>query len=256
MDLWSAVILGIVEGITEFLPISSTGHLILAAKLLGCPQTEFLKSFEIVIQLGAIMAVIFLYGKSLILNVEILKRVACAFIPTAIVGFIFYKVIKHFLGNAELVVWSLLLGGVFLIVFELVHRENEHNVKEIARIPYTTAALIGVFQAMAMVPGVSRAAATIIGGLILGVQRKTIVEFSFLLAVPTMLAAAVLDILKSPQPFSSGEWGVLAVGFFTAFGVAIASIKFLLYFIKNHSFIIFGVYRILAAVAFWVFVLR
>lgn len=256
MDLWSAAILGIVEGITEFLPISSTGHLILAAKLLGCPDTEFLKSFEVVIQLGAIMAVIFLYGKSLILNLEILKRVACGFVPTAIVGLIFYRLIKHFLGDAQLVVWSFLLGGVFLIIFDLVHRENGHSIKEIDRIPYSTAALIGVFQALAMIPGVSRAAATIIGGLILGIQRKTIVEFSFLLAVPTMLAAAVLDILKSPQPFSSGEWEILAMGFFTAFVVAIASIKFLLYFIKNHSFIVFGIYRILAALAFWFFVLR
>ena len=257
MNFFDAVILGIVEGITEFLPISSTGHLILTAKLLGCPQTEFLKTFEVAIQLGAIVAVIVLYGKSLLLNFEILKRVAAAFIPTAVVGLLLYKVIKHvLLGNIAVVLWSMLLGGIFLIIFDSIYREDDETIKDITEIPYPKAALIGIFQSLAMIPGVSRAAATIIGGLLLGVQRKTIVEFSFLLAVPTMLAATVLDVLKTQQQFSSQEWFALAAGFVTAFMVAIASIKFLLHFIKNHNFIVFGAYRIVAALAFWFLVLK
>jgi len=257
MDFLTAVILGIVEGITEFLPISSTGHLILAAKLLGCPSTEFLKTFEVAIQLGAIAAVIVLYGKSLMLNVEILKRVAAAFFPTAVVGLLLYKLIKHILlGNVQVVVWSMFLGGIFLIIFDLLHREGDDSIKEITEIPYSKAVLIGIFQSLAMVPGVSRAAATIIGGLILGIQRKTIVEFSFLLAVPTMLAATALDLLRSSPHFSSPEWSALGIGFLSAFAVAIMSIKFLLHFIRNHNFVIFGIYRIAAALAFWVFVLK
>jgi len=252
MNLWCAFVLGIVEGVTEFLPISSTGHLILAARLLGSPQTEFLKSFDIAIQLGAILAVIVLYGKSLMRDGRVWQRVGAAFLPTAVIGFIFYKLIKHFLlGNEAVVVWSMFLGGIILIVFDWFHRENENSTSEVARISFRKAVLIGLFQSVAMVPGVSRAAATIIGGLILGIQRKTIVEFSFLLAVPTMLAATALDLLKYTHPFSSDQWIFLAVGFLTSFIVAMASIKFLLYFIKNHSFIIFGVYRIAAALAFW-----
>lgn len=251
MDLWQAVILGIVEGVTEFLPISSTGHLVLAAKLLGCPTTEFLKSFEVVIQLGAMGAVVVLYGKSLMKDIRIWQRVAAAFIPTAVMGMIFYKLIKYYLGNTDIVVWSMLVGGIFLIIFDLIHRESEDSIKDVAQISFKTAALIGVFQSVAMVPGVSRAAATIIGGLILGVQRKTIVEFSFLLAVPTIFAASVLDLIRHPQPFSPDQWMSLAAGFLTSFVVALVSIKFLLHFIKNHNFVPFGVYRVLAALAFW-----
>ena len=251
MELWKAIIFGIVEGITEFLPVSSTGHLVLTAKFLGCPPTEFLKTFEVVIQLGAMGAVVVLYGQPLMRDIRIWQRVTVAFVPTAVIGLFFYKAIKHYLGNTDIVVWSMLLGGIFLVVFDLIHKENENSVKDVGQISYKTAALIGVFQSIAMIPGVSRAAATIIGGLILGVQRKTIVEFSFLLAVPTILAATVLDLLKHPHPFSPDQWISLAAGFITSFVVALFSIKFLLQFIKTHSFIPFGIYRILAALAFW-----
>lgn len=252
MSIFDAIILGIVEGITEFLPISSTGHLMLAGKLLGLPQTEFLKTFDISIQLGAILAVIVLYGRSLLLNIEIIKRVAAAFIPTAVIGLVLYKFIKEvLLDSYEVVLWSLLIGGVIIIVFDLFHREHPEAKSEITAISLKTAALIGLFQSLAVVPGVSRAAATIIGGLLLGINRKTIVEFSFLLAVPTMLAATGLDLLKNADAFSPSMFGVLGIGFVTSFVVALASIKFLLHFIKNHNFIPFGIYRILAAVLFW-----
>ena len=254
MNFLDCLILGIVEGLTEFLPVSSTGHMILTAKLLGLIQGEFMKSFEIIIQLGAILAVVVLYWKRILKDKMIALKVFAAFLPTAIAGLIFYKLIKKFLLSSEVVVWSLLFGGVALILFEFWHKEKESDLSEISQLPYSKAVMIGLFQSMAMVPGVSRAAATIIGGLVLGVKRKTIVEFSFLLAVPTMLAATGLDLIKNLEAFSGDQILFLAVGFFSAFVVAMASIKFLLHFIQHHNFISFGVYRILVALIFLLFV--
>lgn len=257
MDLWQTILMGIVEGITEFLPISSTGHLILTSRLLNIPQSDFLSSFQIAIQLGAILAVVLLYARSLILEWEILKRVMAAFIPTAVIGLTFYKVIKQYLMGSELVVaWALLIGGIILIIFEFFYKEKETSLGEISALSYKQAVLIGVFQSFAMVPGVSRSAATIIGGLSLGLKRKTIVEFSFLLAVPTMVAATGLDIIKSAAEFSADQIGLLAVGFVAAFLVAVVSIKFLLYFIKNHNFVVFGIYRIVIALLFLILWMR
>lgn len=253
MNFFHAFILGIVEGISEFLPISSTGHLILASKLLNLPETEFLKSFEIAIQLGAILAVVCLYWRTLLINFEVLKRVLAGFIPTAIVGFVLYKAIKKFLlGNEMAVIVSLALGGVFLILFERFHREKENDTDDLAQLSYSKAVLIGLCQSLAVIPGVSRAAATICGGLFLGLRRKAIVEYSFLLAIPTMAAATALDLLKTSATFSQEEFGLLGVGFVTSFVVAIFSVKFLLNFIKRHNFMLFGAYRITAALMFWV----
>jgi undecaprenyl-diphosphatase len=252
MDLLNAIILGIVEGITEFLPISSTGHLILTARVLGILQTDFIKSFEIAIQLGAILSVIVLYWKSLIADLKVLKKVMAAFLPTAVLGLLFYKLAKRFLlGNSEVVLWSLFAGGIILVLFELLYRQKDKATQAISDISYSQAFIIGVFQSIAIIPGVSRAAATICGGLLLGLRRKTIVEFSFLLAVPTMLAATGLDFLKSAGGFSLNQFLFLAIGFSTSFVVALLSIKFLLRFIQGHNFILFGVYRILLAVLFW-----
>jgi undecaprenyl-diphosphatase len=243
-----------VEGITEFLPISSTGHLILTSHFLNLSQTEFIKTFEIAIQLGAIGSVIFLYGKSLLVNKEIIKRVLFAFLPTAILGFLFYKLIKKFLmGNIQVVLWAMLLGGIVLIIFDLCHREKNESTDDLSRLSYPKAFLIGIFQSLAMIPGVSRSAATIIGGLALGMKRKTIVEFSFLLAIPTMLAATGLDILKTGLTFSPDQCLFLLVGFGTSFVVALLSIKFLLHFIQHHNFIVFGIYRVALSLTwfFW-----
>lgn len=252
MDFFHAIILGIIEGVTEFLPISSTGHLILASKILGLPSTEFLKSFMVAIQLGAILAVVVLYWRSFFVKFEILKKIIVAFLPTAALGLIFYKIVKQFLlGNEAGVLWALFLGGVFLIIFEWKYSEKPDAVEEVEKITWQQALLIGVFQSAAIIPGVSRAAATIVGGLLLGLKRKTIVEFSFLLAVPTMIAATGFDLLKSGGNFSLGEFGLLALGFVFSFITALAAIKFFLNFIKNRSFIIFGVYRIILAALFW-----
>ena len=252
MNLLHALIFGIVEGITEFLPVSSTGHLILTAQVLGLKQSEFMKSFEIAIQLGAILAVMSLYWKSFFLNLEALKRVMVAFIPTAILGCAFYKIIKKSLFASDgVVIWSLLLGGLFLIIFEWRHKEKEDALEDFSKLSYGKATLIGVFQSIAMIPGVSRSAATIIGGLTLGMKRKTIVEFSFLLAVPTMLAATGLDLLKNASSFSQSQFIFLSVGFIASFAVAVLSIQCFLHFVKRHSLILFGFYRVTLAILFW-----
>ncbi|HVN24541.1 MAG TPA: undecaprenyl-diphosphate phosphatase [Syntrophorhabdales bacterium] len=254
MDFLHAIIFGIVEGITEFLPISSTGHLMLTAQVMGLGQTEFLKTFEIAIQLGAILSVVVLYWRSLFVDREIAKRVLAAFLPTAVLGLLFYKIIKKYLlAGTGVVLWSLFIGGIFLIIFEILHRRRVEPFDELSSIPYSTALVIGVFQSIAMIPGVSRAAATIVGGLLLGVRRKTIVEFSFLLAVPTMLAATCLDLYKNAGSFSMAQLGSLAVGFVVSFVAALLAVKFLLNFIKHHTFIPFGIYRVAVALFFWVF---
>jgi len=246
------IILGIVEGITEFLPISSTAHLILTADILKLTQTEFLKSFEIIIQFGAILAVVVLYWKTL-WKMEVIKKLVVAFIPTGILGLIFYRIIKtYLLGNVNLVLWTMFLGGIFLIIFEKWHKEKQNSLEDISNISYRQCLYIGLFQSTSMIPGVSRSAATILGGLALGLKRKTIVEFSFLLAVPTMLAATGLDLLNNYKSFSLSESHLLAVGFLASFMMAILGIKFLLAYVQKRTFTAFGFYRILVAVLFWV----
>lgn len=241
--------LGAVEGITEFLPISSTGHLILTANILHIVQTDFVKSFEIFIQLGAILAIVVLYWRKIFLNKKIFLRICAAFIPTAVIGLALYSVIKHYLiGNTAVVLWSLGIGGIAIILFEHFYGKKERaTIGDLELITYKQAVLIGVFQSIAVIPGVSRSAATVIGGLWLGLSRKTIVEFSFLLAVPTMAAASGLDLLKSSGGFSTHEIGLLALGFITSFVFALVAVKFLLKYIQNHTFAPFGVYRIILA---------
>ncbi|MDD2757839.1 MAG: undecaprenyl-diphosphate phosphatase [Patescibacteria group bacterium] len=257
MSILSAIILGIVEGITEFLPISSTGHMILASGILRLPSTAFLSSFEISIQLGAILSVVVIYFKYLLTQRTAVKNIIIAFIPTAVIGLTAYKFVKTYLFNNQTVVlWALLLGGIGLIIFELLYKEKPAATDAVEKMTVKQSLIIGVVQSLAIIPGVSRAAATIIGGLSLGIKRKTIVEFSFLLAIPTMLAATGLDLLKTGATFSGREWGLLAIGFVVSFLVALLAVKWLLKFIQNHSFISFGIYRIVVAVVFWLMLLK
>lgn len=252
LNWWQTLILGTVEGITEFLPISSTGHLILSSRLLNIPASNFLTSFEIAIQLGAILAMVVLYWRWLFFNLAIIKRLIVAFIPTALVGLVLYKFIKSILlNNTTVVLWSLFLGGIFLIIFELWYKEKSQTVTEISAMSYKQSFIIGLFQSLAIIPGVSRAAATIIGGLGLGLKRKTIVEFSFLLAVPTILAAVTWDLIKNVGGFTSDQFTWLIFGFIIAFITAIISVKWLLNFIQKNTFISFGIYRIIVAILFW-----
>lgn len=244
------------EGFTEFLPISSTAHLILTAKVLQISQTEFVKTFQIAIQLAAILAVVWLYWKKVLLNKGIIKKIIAAFLPTAVFGFLLYKIFKSYLmENLSVIVWTLLLGGVFLIIFEYWHKEKSGAADSIENISYKNCFLIGTCQAIAIVPGVSRAAATILGGLFLGVKRKTIVEFSFLLAVPTMLAATGYDLIRTGFAFSASQFGLLLAGFIVSFLVAVLAIKFLLRYIQRHDFKWFGLYRIIIGLIFLLVIL-
>ncbi len=257
MDIFQALVLSIVEGITEFLPISSTGHLVLTSEILKIPQTEFVKSFEIIIQLGAILAVVVIYWKTILQNTRVWKNILAAFIPTAIIGFALYRVIKHvLLGNDLVTLLALLIGGVVLIILELVYKEKEHHVEKIEDISLKNAFLIGLCQSISIIPGVSRSAATIMGALFLGTKRQTAVELSFLLAVPTMLAATGLDLVKSNFGFSGSEWLLLTVGFIGSFIAALFVVKWFLKFIQNNNFISFGVYRIVLSILFWLIVIK
>lgn len=252
-----ALALGVVEGLTEFLPVSSTGHLILASTLLRIPDSEFLKSFEIAIQLGAILAVLAVSWKRLLLDRRVFLRVAAAFVPTAVIGLLLYKIVKSvLLGNPAVVVWALALGGVALVAFERFHRVGAAAKTDLAAMSYRDAALIGAAQSLAMIPGVSRSAATIVSGLALGWSRAAVVEFSFLLAVPTMAAATGLDLLKSGFAYGAREYALLALGAAVAFVVALASLKWLLAYVRAHDFAAFGAYRVIAAAAFWLLILR
>lgn len=261
MDFLQAIIFGVVEGFTEFLPISSTGHLILTAKLLGLTADDFVKVFEVAIQLGAILAVAVLYWKRIISSQNLWKKIAVAFLPTALLGLVFYKLVKMWLGSEAIVLWALFLGGVALIILELFFSRKKslsqsESDLDFKKLSYPKALGIGLFQSLAMIPGVSRAAATIMGGVALGLSRKAIVEFSFLLAIPTMAAATGLDLIKNAPAFTWVQFQLLAIGFIVSFAVAILGIKFLLSFIQKHNFVWFGVYRITLTLVFWLLVLR
>lgn len=250
MDLFQAILLGIIEGFTEFLPVSSTGHLILASHLLNLKQTEFLKSFEIAIQSGAILSVVVLYGRQLVSNAKLLKQALIAFIPTGVIGFVLYKLVKtYLLGNSYVTLVALLLGGVGIIAAEYFLKK-EKKTFEVKDLSIKRTFLIGIAQSISMIPGVSRSASTIIGGLFLGLNRKAAVEFSFILAIPTMVAATGYDLLKSYQTFSISDFQMLAIGFVTSFIVAIIAIKWFLRFVKTSNLIPFGIYRIAVALIF------
>ncbi len=245
MTIFQTIVLGVVEGLTEFLPISSTGHLILVSNWMLLEQTEFLKSFEIIIQLGAIMAVTALYTKRIRASRDLWKKVLIGFVPTAVIGYVLYNVVKMFLiGNVLVVAWSLVLGGVFLIFFEQWYGKKMRYGKKIEDITYREAFIIGSIQSLAVVPGVSRSAATIVGGLIQNISREAIVEFSFLLAVPIIGAAAILDLIKIPIHFTSSQWGHIVLGSVVSFITAIIAIKYFIAFVKNHTFEWFGYYRV------------
>ncbi len=249
MTIFQSIILGLIEGITEFLPVSSTGHLILATRTLGIEATPFVESFIIMIQVGALLAVLVLFGERVIRNWKLMRKIALAFIPTAIIGVILYPFIKEFLlGNTYVVIYSLLFGGILIILFELWFKRRKQN--EPKEITTKNAFWLGVFQTLAFIPGVSRSGAMIIGGLSIGISRKNVVEFSFLLGIPTLIAASGLDLVKTGFVFSQNEWMLLGIGFVSAFVSALFAVKIFVRYIEKHNFIGFGIYRILLALVF------
>ncbi|MCF6206317.1 MAG: undecaprenyl-diphosphate phosphatase [Sulfurovum sp.] len=248
MDIFQAVIIGIIEGFTEFLPISSTGHMIVASKFLGVAENDLTKAYEVIIQFAAIMAVMLIYREKITFKkIDLWMKLFVAFLPLAVVGFIFKDQIKT-LFNVQTVAWMFIVGGVIFLIVEYFYREKEMHIKEVEKISYKQALWIGIAQIFSLIPGTSRAGATIIGGLLVGLDRKASAEFSFLLAIPVMAAVSGYDLLKHYREFADANWVAFLIGFVVAFVVAYATIKLFLAFLQRFTFVAFGVYRIVFGV--------
>jgi undecaprenyl-diphosphatase len=250
MGIFEAIILAVIEGITEFLPVSSTGHMILASTAMKIHDDEFVKTFEIFIQLGAILAIAIMYIKRFFKGIEIYIKLFIAFVPTAVIGFLAYDFIKAYLFNPVVVSVSLIVGGIVLIWIDKKVMLKESGIDTLENIPYKNAFYIGLIQCLSMVPGTSRAAATIIGGVFNTLDKKQATEFSFLLAIPTMLAASGYDLLKTPVNFDHQEMIMLGVGLLFAFISAWLAVKVFLKIVENYGFKYFGYYRIIIGIIF------
>jgi undecaprenyl-diphosphatase len=245
MDIIQAVILGIVEGLTEFLPVSSTGHLIVVSEWLGIVQNEVNTSFEIVIQLAAILAVVANYKDKFTLNkIDLWLKVTLAFIPIAAIGFLFSSQIKA-LFSVNVVAIMFIIGGIAFLILEYFYQESNASTKDVEEVSYKQAAVIGLAQVLAVIPGTSRAGSTIVGALLVGLNRKASAEFSFLLALPVMVAACGYELLKHHKEFSESNLIVLGIGFITAFIVAYFVMKLFIRFLEKFTFVAFGIYRII-----------
>ena len=262
IELLKAFLFGIVEGITEWLPISSTGHMILVDEFIKLDVSkEFLDMFMVVIQLGAILAVLVLYfhklnpfsrKKTLVERKQtwsLWLKVIIACLPAAVIGLIFDDKINELFFNAWTIAITLIVYGVLFIIVEIFNRKRKPKIRELSQLPYTMAFLIGVFQLLALIPGTSRSGVTIITALLLGASRFVAAEFTFFLAIPVMLGASALKLVKFGFSYTGLEIAILIAGVLTAFLVSVLAIKFLMKYIKKHDFKIFGVYRILLGIA-------
>jgi undecaprenyl-diphosphatase len=249
MTFLEAVVLAIVEGLTEFLPVSSTGHMVLTSSVMGIASSEFVKMFTVAIQFGAILSVLVLYWKRFFQSISFYIKLGIAFIPAAVIGFLFNDYIDMVLENPIVVAIALLLGGIVLLFVDKWFAANEQQGT--MEVTPKNAFMVGLFQVIAMIPGVSRSAATIIGGLSQKLTRTAAAEFSFFLAVPTMFAATAYKMLKYHKNvgFTSADFGVLALGNIVAFIVAIIAIKGFIGFLTKHGFKVFGWYRIVVGAA-------
>ena len=262
IEILKAIFLGIVEGITEWLPISSTGHMILVDEFIKLDVSkEFLDMFMVVIQLGAILAVLVLYfhklnpfsrKKTLVERKQtwsLWLKVIIACLPAAVIGLIFDDKINELFFNAWTIAITLIVYGVLFIIVEIFNRKRKPKIRELSQLPYTMAFLIGVFQLLALIPGTSRSGVTIITALLLGASRFVAAEFAFFFAIPVMLGASALKLVKFGFSYTGLEIAILIAGVLTAFLVSVLAIKFLMKYIKKHDFKIFGVYRILLGIA-------
>lgn len=255
MNILHAIVLGIVEGLTEFLPVSSTAHLILMSKFLGLSQNTFVATFEVVIQSGAILAVVFIYGKKLLNNKNLLKSVFLSFIPTAIVGFVLHDIIKGIFFQSETLIVSMIGGiGLLFVILEQQYAKKRISLdKDEMSLTTRDALLIGLLQSAAVVPGVSRAGAVIICMMLLRYNRKFAAEYSFLLAIPTILAATGLDLIKFEGVFTSTRIMYFGVGFVTSFISALFIVKWFTSYLEKNNLTIFGLYRIMLALGYFLF---
>lgn len=247
MNIVHAIILAIIEGLTEFLPISSTGHMVIASAFMGIASNDFVKMFTVAIQFGAILSVLVLYWKKFLQSLSFYYKLFVAFIPAAVFGFLLNDYIDALLDNAWVVGVNLILGGIFLLFVDRIFSKNE-EVGVSQEMTFKKAFIIGCYQVIAMIPGVSRSAASIVGGLTQKLNRKNAAEFSFFLAVPTMLAATAYKMLKYflEFGFEKSDLGLLALGNILAFVVALVAIKGFIGFLTKYGFKFFAYYRILA----------
>ena len=254
MNIIESIILGIVQGFTEFLPISSTGHLIVTSSLFGLDQTASTKAFEVIIQFASILAVVFNYKDKFTLEkIELWKKIILAFIPIGVVGFLFAKQIKM-LFSIEIVAIMFIMGGIVFLIIEKYYKKKEHFIHDIEQITYKQAFFIGIAQIFALIPGTSRAGSTIVGAILVGLNRRASAEFSFLLALPVMCATTGYDIVKHYKDFTDTNLIVLGFGFVTSFIVAYLTIKLFLKFLENFTFVFFGIYRILLGLILLIFI--
>lgn len=244
MSILEVIILSIIEGITEFLPISSTGHMILASHFMGMENSEFLKTFEISIQLSAVLAIVVMYRDKLFAGLKLYFKLFWAFIPVAVVGLLFYDEIKAVLFNTIVVSVMLILGGIVLILLDKWTRQRESQYDNLEDISTKSALMIGIAQCFALIPGTSRAAATIIGGAAIGYNERQATEFSFLLAIPTMAAATGYDLFKTASTISIEQMALLAMGSLFSFIFAWLAVKGFLKIVDHYGFRHFGYYRI------------
>jgi undecaprenyl-diphosphatase len=245
MSILDSIILGIIEGFTEFLPISSTGHLIVASQFLNIDQTAVNKAYEVIIQFAAILAVVFNYSDKITFEkIELWKKLILAFIPIGAVGFVFSHQIKE-LFNIQTVAIMFIVGGVIFLIAEKFYDEKKAHIDDVEDVTYKQALLIGLAQVTALIPGTSRAGGTILGAMFVGLSRKASAEFSFLLALPVMSAVTGYDLLKHYKEFSDANFIVLGIGFVVAFIMAFITIKLFLKFLEKFTFVSFGIYRIL-----------
>jgi len=245
MDILQAIIIGIIEGFTEFLPISSTGHMIVASKFLGVEQSAVVKAYEVIIQFAAILAVVLLYKNKInFKEINLWSKIIAAFFPLAIIGFILKDWVKEIF-NVQTVAYMFIIGGIIFLIVEYFHKDEESTAKDIEDITWKQAMNIGFAQVLSLVPGTSRAGSTIIGGMLSGVSRKASTEFSFLLAIPVMMAVSGYDLLKHYKEFLHADITAFAIGFVVAFVVAYITIKMFIIFLQRFTFVAFGIYRII-----------
>jgi len=248
MTIFDSIILGITEGITEFLPVSSTAHLIIASTLLGLKQTISNVAFEVIIQLGATLAIVVIYlNKINLKEINLWKKVILAFFPLAIIGFLFRHQIKE-LFNLYTVAWMFIIGGIVFFIVEKFYNEDKIKVNEVEKVNYKQALIVGFFQVFALIPGTSRSGSTIVGGMLGGLSRKTAADFSFLLAIPTMFAASGYEFAKNISSFKEQNLIILTIGFIISFISCYIAVKWFLKFVKKYTLIPFGVYRIIIGV--------
>jgi len=252
MTIYEAVILGIVEGITEFLPVSSTAHIALTSQILGVAQDDFMNSFNIIIQIAPILSIMIIYYNTLFHSLDIWKKLIASFIPTGAIGFLFHHQIEDMFSSNSIVLW-MIATGVFFLVVEYLYTKRGHNTENLDDVTYKQAVIIGFIQALSLIPGVSRSGSTILGAMLIGLKRETAMSFSFLLAIPTMTAASGYTLFKEYGTLSTDGFSMILIGFGVSFVIGYIAVKSFLAIVGKYNFTPFGIYLIASGISFGLF---